>query len=179
MRLSTFFVYMQPCVSIWKRRPGSNPQPIELCADIGQVHLMLIWRWLGRTLVILTNGQPSADIKWSFKVRTGATRPQTILKCRLPSSLDYRTRHGSQSGGSCNPSYWEVGGLGSGYSYHMSVRTRLSDHTMQTKVQSQRPSNVETHVPCIWVQKLSSIGTVSTWIGDLVGLCSSYLQGKS
>jgi hypothetical protein len=44
--------------SIWKRpscqaqvfsraaflgdRPGSNPQPIELCADIGQVHLMLI-----------------------------------------------------------------------------------------------------------------------------------------
>jgi hypothetical protein len=46
---------------------------------------------------IITNGQPSADIKWSFKVRTGATRPQTILKCRLLSSLDYRTRHGSQS----------------------------------------------------------------------------------
>jgi hypothetical protein len=67
------------------------------CADIGQVHLMLIWGWLGRTLVIITNGQPSADIKWSFlKVRTGATRSQTILKCRLPSSLDYRTRHGSQ-----------------------------------------------------------------------------------
>jgi hypothetical protein len=30
----------------------------------------------------------------------------------------------------------------SGYSYHMSVRTRLSDHTMQTKFQSQRPSDV-------------------------------------
>jgi hypothetical protein len=72
-------------------------RPIELCDDIGQVHLMLIWGWLRHTLVIITNGQPSADIKWSFKVRTGATQPQTILKCRLPSSLDYRTRHGSQS----------------------------------------------------------------------------------
>jgi hypothetical protein len=35
----------------------------------------------------------------------------------------------------------------SGYSYHMSVRTRLSDHTKQTKFQSQRPSDVETPVP--------------------------------
>jgi hypothetical protein len=34
----------------------------------------------------------------------------------------------------------------SGYSYDMSVRTRLSDHTMQTKFQSQRPSDVETPV---------------------------------
>jgi hypothetical protein len=108
MRLSTF-LSTQPCVSgkdhnyfsraaILGHRPGSNPQPIELCADIGQVHLMLIWGWLGRTLVIITNGQLSADIKWSFKVRTRATRPQTILKSAwLPSSLDYRTRHGSQS----------------------------------------------------------------------------------
>jgi hypothetical protein len=32
----------------------------------------------------------------------------------------------------------------SGYSYHMSVRTRLSDHTKQTKFQSQRPNDVET-----------------------------------
>jgi hypothetical protein len=30
----------------------------------------------------------------------------------------------------------------SGYSYHMSVRTRLSDHAMQTKFQSQRSSDV-------------------------------------
>jgi hypothetical protein len=37
----------------------------------------------------------------------------------------------------------------SGYSYHMSVRTRLPDHTMQTKFQSQRPSDVETPVPSI------------------------------
>jgi hypothetical protein len=35
----------------------------------------------------------------------------------------------------------------SGYSYHMSVRTRLPDHTLQTKFQSQRPSDVETPVP--------------------------------
>jgi hypothetical protein len=37
----------------------------------------------------------------------------------------------------------------SGYSYHMSVRTGLPDHTMQTKFQSQRPSDVETTVPSI------------------------------
>jgi hypothetical protein len=37
----------------------------------------------------------------------------------------------------------------SGYSYHMSVRTRLSDHTKQTKFQSQRPYDVETPVPSI------------------------------
>jgi hypothetical protein len=45
-----------------------------------------------------------------------------------------------------------VDGLGSGdfvsgYSYHMSVRTRLPDHTKQTKFQSQRPNDVETPVP--------------------------------
>jgi hypothetical protein len=43
-------------------------------------------------------------------------------------------------------------GLGSGdfvsdYSYHMSVRTRLSDHTKHTKF--QRPNDVETPVPSI------------------------------
>jgi hypothetical protein len=48
----------------------------------------------------------------------------------------------------------------------MSVRTGLPDHTMQTKFQSQGPSDVETPVPSIWVQKLGSIGTVSTWMGD-------------
>jgi hypothetical protein len=37
----------------------------------------------------------------------------------------------------------------SGYSYHMSVRTRFSDHTKQTKLQSQRPNDVETPVPSI------------------------------
>jgi hypothetical protein len=45
-------------------------------------------------------------------------------------------------------------GLGSGdfvpgYSYHVSVRTGYPVHTMQTKFQSQRPSNVETPVPSI------------------------------
>jgi hypothetical protein len=62
-------------------------------------------------------------------------------------------------GGSCNPSYYYgrsefKDGLGSGdfvsgYSYHMSVRTGLPDHTMQLQFQSQRPSDVETHVPSI------------------------------
>jgi hypothetical protein len=42
-----------------------------------------------------------------------------------------------------------LGDFVSGYSYHMSVRTRLSDHTKQTKFQSQRPSDVETPVPSI------------------------------
>jgi hypothetical protein len=37
----------------------------------------------------------------------------------------------------------------SGYSYHMSVRTGLPDNAMQTKFQSQRPSDVETPVPSI------------------------------
>jgi hypothetical protein len=32
---------------------------------------------------------------------------------------------------------------------HMSVRTGLPDHTMQTKFESQRPSDVETPVPSI------------------------------
>jgi hypothetical protein len=61
----------------------------------------------------------------------------------------------------------------------MSVRTRLSDHTKQTKFQRQRPNDVETPVPSTWVQKCSNIGTVSTWMVDrLMGLCSSYLQGN-
>jgi hypothetical protein len=37
---------------------------------------------------------------------------------------------------------------------------------MQTKFQNQRPNDVETPVPSIWVQKWSNIGTVSTWMGD-------------
>jgi hypothetical protein len=59
----------------------------------------------------------------------------------------------------------------SGYSYHMSVRTRLSDHTKQTKFQSQRPSDVETPVPSFWVQKWSNIGTVSTYWGTALWVC--------
>jgi hypothetical protein len=39
----------------------------------------------------------------------------------------------------------------SGYSYHMSVRTRLSDHTKQTKFQSQRPNDVETPVRSLYL----------------------------
>jgi hypothetical protein len=39
---------------------------------------------------------------------------------------------------------WSTGDFGSGYSYDISVRTGLSDHTKQTKFQSQRPSDVET-----------------------------------
>jgi hypothetical protein len=37
----------------------------------------------------------------------------------------------------------------SGYSYQMSVRTRLSDHMKQTKFQSQRSNDVITPVPSI------------------------------
>jgi hypothetical protein len=41
--------------------------------------------------------QPSADTHVIWVARHKVTRPQTILKFRRPSSLDYRTRHGSQS----------------------------------------------------------------------------------
>jgi hypothetical protein len=60
------------------------------------VDLMIWW------LVNITNGQPSADIKWSFQVRTGATRPQTILKCRLPSAVAWIT------GPATDPSLWPL-----------------------------------------------------------------------
>jgi hypothetical protein len=40
--------------------------------------------------------QPSADTHVIWVARHKVTRPQTILKFRPPSSLDYRTRHGSQ-----------------------------------------------------------------------------------
>jgi hypothetical protein len=43
----------------------------------------------------------------------------------------------------------ESGDFVSGYSYHMSVGTRFSDHTKQTKFQSQEPNDVETPVPSI------------------------------
>jgi hypothetical protein len=54
----------------------------------------------------------------------------------------------------------------SGYSYHMSVRTRLSDHKKQTKFQRQRPTMLKHLFPLFRVQKCSNIGTVSTWMGD-------------
>jgi hypothetical protein len=90
--------------------------------------------------------------------------------------------------GSCNPSY-RLGGRNLRMvcgrvtlcrtTRNMSIRTGLPDLTMQTKFQSKRPSDVETPVPSIWVQKLSSIGTVSTWMGDrLMGLSSSYLSPR-
>jgi hypothetical protein len=40
--------------------------------------------------------QPSADAHVIWVALHKVTRPQTILKFRPPSSLDYRTRHGSQ-----------------------------------------------------------------------------------
>jgi hypothetical protein len=43
--------------------------------------------------------QPSADTHVIWVARHKVTRPQTILKFRPPSSLDYRTRYGSQSYG--------------------------------------------------------------------------------
>jgi hypothetical protein len=65
-------------------------------------------------------------------------------------------RLGSEAGPVIQASGWSEfeNGLGSGYfvsgySHHMSVRTGLLDHTMQTKFQSQRPSDVETPVPSI------------------------------
>jgi hypothetical protein len=72
-----------------------------------------------------------------------------------PCTLHYR-RQGSVAG----PVIQATGrsefedGLGSGdfvsgYSYHMSVRTRLCDHTKQTKFQTQWPNDVETPVPSI------------------------------
>jgi hypothetical protein len=42
--------------------------------------------------------QPCADTHVIWVARHKVTRPQTILKFRPPSSLNYRTRNGSQSG---------------------------------------------------------------------------------
>jgi hypothetical protein len=42
-----------------------------------------------------------------------------------------------------------LGDFVSGYSFHMSVRTRLSDRTKQPKFQSQWPNDVEAPVPSI------------------------------
>jgi hypothetical protein len=47
--------------------------------------------------LLLMVRQPSADAHVISVARHKVTRPQTILKFRPPSSLDYRTRHGSQS----------------------------------------------------------------------------------
>jgi hypothetical protein len=74
----------------------------------------------------------------------------------MPSQITSRFRLGSVAGPviqATERSEFEDGlGSGdfvSGYSYHMSVRTRLSDYTKQTKYQSQWPNDVETPVPSI------------------------------
>jgi hypothetical protein len=35
-------VFFQSMAAFLGHKPGSNPQPLELCADFGQVHLMLV-----------------------------------------------------------------------------------------------------------------------------------------
>jgi hypothetical protein len=62
----------------------------------------------------------------------------------------------------------------SGYSYHMSVRTRLSDHTKQTKFQSQRPNDVETPVPSISSTETSG----QSVLGWVPALSDIPIQGK-
>jgi hypothetical protein len=61
----------------------------------------------------------------------------------------------------------------SGYSYLMSVCTRLSDHTKQTKFQSQRLNDVETPVPSILIFEYRSAATsgqsVLGWVTALSG----------
>jgi hypothetical protein len=87
-----------------------------------------------------------------------------------------KTRYIEISNGSFNPSYWEVefedrmiwGRMTLCQATHITWVSALKKPTAW-------PSDVETPVPSIWVQKLSSIGTVSSWMG----LCLSYLQGKS
>jgi hypothetical protein len=68
----------------------------------------------------------------------------------------------------------------SGYSYHMSVRTGLPDHTMQTKYQSQRPSDVE-NTCSLYLSTEVKQHRVSPYLDGLppLGLCSSYLKEKS
>jgi hypothetical protein len=54
----------------------------------------------------------------------------------------------------------------SGYSLHMSVRTRLSDHKKHTKFQSQRPNDVETPVPSISSTEVQQHRDSQYWMGD-------------
>jgi hypothetical protein len=65
----------------------------------------------------------------------------------------------------------------SGYSYYMSVRTRLSDHTKQTKFQSQRPNDVETPVPSIFEYRSAATSGQSV-LGWVTALSDIPIQGK-
>jgi hypothetical protein len=65
----------------------------------------------------------------------------------------------------------------SGYSYHMSVRTRLSDHTKQTKFQSQRPNDVETPVPYYFEYRSAATSGQSV-LGWVTALSDIPIQGK-
>jgi hypothetical protein len=70
----------------------------------------------------------------------------------------------------------------SGYSYHMSVRTRLPDHTMQIKFQSQRPSYVKTPVPSILsteVLKAASGQSILGWVTALWVCVHPISRGKA
>jgi hypothetical protein len=56
----------------------------------------------------------------------------------------------------------------SGYSYHMSVRTRLPDHTLQTKFQSQRPRDVKHLFPLLEYRSAATSGqSVLGWVTAL------------
>jgi hypothetical protein len=55
------------------------------------------WLWNLVCFVWSDNLVRSADVYVIWVAWHKVTRPQTILKFRPPSSLDYRTRHGSQS----------------------------------------------------------------------------------
>jgi hypothetical protein len=91
---------------------------------------------------------------------------------KLSSSVDEQHIYIKRLGSVAGPVIQATGrsefedGLGSGdfvsgYSYHMSiVRTRLSDHTKQTKFQSQRPNDVETPVPSILRNEDSAINCI-------------------
>jgi hypothetical protein len=69
---------------------------------------------------------------------------------------------------------WPPYGFVWGYSYPISVRTGLPDYTKQTKFQMLK------HLfPLFEYRSFSSIGTVSTWMGDhLMCLWFCYLHGK-
>jgi hypothetical protein len=88
---------------------------------------------------------PGSEYNFVLKIANPTQHDTTVQFMDLDQFFEVRLGPVNQANGR---SEFEDG-LGSGYSYHMSVRTRLPDHTMQTKFQSQRPSDVETPVPSI------------------------------
>jgi hypothetical protein len=71
---------------------------LHFCTRNGGNRCLNILRLLALEFgLLLMVRQPSADAHGILVARHKVTRPQTILKFRPPSSLDYRTRHGSQS----------------------------------------------------------------------------------